>query len=429
MHSITNLKENIFPDLRSRPNREGLKILTMAKVLVETFVKNIQVAAEVVILAKIQAERKGGGGHLVQAREDAHVASRVTSLDVWLELDHPLAYDERPVESLALALTYRPEKGRLQLPTTKGHNFTQPSLAIMFYNLSQKPAAFTSPFEHKYSVLRLLPIAFKWMVRFLNIGELSDSELKGRFIYAVTVALRELKVRRIPATLEGSRQKKNNYLTWLEIPGLDGCEELENLLQPQTRSLLTVEAQKSFRDSTAWDTCNVAFGDFAEYKDRTLAPETFDIECAGRKTIEADPVNLENYTWCLKHFSMNDPACHYLLCVGFVISKMCKRLKFMKDRVAPANLADLYDIGSAAVPNTLTAKVLNTPFTTLSAYDGKATKGHTLERPFLVMFTVYAMSYLFPDSPLRMALAKSPGAGGVWTSKHSKSRSSAGTTS
>lgn len=66
----------------------------MGKVLVESFVAEIQSAAEMVILTKIQADRNPGGRNLIQAREDAHVSSRVTSLDVWLALEYPLAYEE-----------------------------------------------------------------------------------------------------------------------------------------------------------------------------------------------------------------------------------------------------------------------------------------------------------------------------------------------
>lgn len=397
----------------------------MAKVLVESFVSDILSAAELVILAKISADRNPAGGMREQAREDAHISNRVTSLDVWLALEYPLGYDQRSVETLALASSYRPEKGHLHLPSSKGHSFTQPSLAAIFYDNSQNPSAFTSPFERQFSTLRLLPIAYKWMVAFLNLRELSDKELGGRFRYAISIALRELRLRRVPAVLEGSRRKKNNYAFWLELPGLGDSDDVEEMLQPRTRSLLTLEAQKKFRDTEPWDTTHIAFGDFAEYKDRTLVPETFSIDCAGRKTIEGDPVNLENYNWCMARFDMKDPACHYFLCVGFVVSKMCKRLKFIKDYQAPANIRQLYEIGSAAIPNEVTAQVLNTPFTTLSAYDGQPTKGHSMERPFLVMFTVYAMSYFFPDSPLRKNLAVKRPAGGVWTSKHSKLRYSA----
>lgn len=288
----------------------------------------------------------------------------------------------------------------------------------MFYDISQKPTGFTTPFERQYSTLHLIPIAYKWMVGFLNLDELSDQDLKARFIYAVKIALRELRVRRIPATLSETRRKNNNYTTWLEIPGPEKSDELDDLLQPQTRSLLTLEAQKSFRNGAAWDTCNVAFGDFAEFKDRTLAPDTFNIVSAGQKDVESDTVILDNYTWCMQRFDMADPVCHYLMCVGFVFSKMCKRLKFPKNYRAPNNLTDLYTIGSAAIPNAITAQVCNTPFTAVSAYQGQPTKGHSLETPFLVMFTVYAMSYFFPDSPLRIALKKSGGAGGTWTNKH-----------
>lgn len=386
----------------------------MASVIVECFITDILDAAKVAILERIDSQEQRTGDNV--ALEHQHASMRRDSLDAWLGGVNPLGYTYDSIERLAKALHYHPSAGELELPQRRGHTITATSLAIAFTRVATKPSSYQSPFESGFKSLRLLPIAQRWYCA--QPGGAEDIANGGaRFHYAILVALVQLQVQRIPVGRDGNR-KGNDYTKWFELPHLRPLNGLDNRLHTQPQCLFTPEQRRLIRDREPWDCRDVALKDLGNYINRVQPPTTFTIDNASLEDRSNDDMTRETYLWVLAKFDLADPICKYVMFVGIVVSKICDHIRHVKRLVRPPAAEGIFNFEGSPEMNGLTLQVRDAAWTTEGSGGGTSSKGNTEEKPFVVMFTVYVLAYMWDDSPLRLHIERTKGAGTKWTSKH-----------
>jgi hypothetical protein len=345
---------------------------------------------------------------------------RRSHLRTWLKSSEPLGYGEDAFVPLIRAVI--PPGGVIRLPTDNTTPMSTLELAALLYDMGKpdSPSQVQAPVVAKGSFLTVLRVAIKFIS-----ARCQAPHDRATFVQKILATVLDFhKVHHVPwsppppaGAQRGRRYRAPVFSQWRSTGKVleSGRSAMMEVLEHDELEdiMITQTAQRSQMQnaSAEWTMGEQSIGHIYKLLGKQSLPSDWKLHHA---TLPPDSDRAgeyvrQTYKWVQRKYNMRNEIHHLGLIVGFMMSKVTPYLGHNAQAFTPL-------VGASRNEINITASVRASPW---NFVDPSSHKGLTDRAPFLVMFHVYLVALMEPQSPLRIYMgANKDKLGDAWTKKH-----------